>query len=287
MSASGQYEISHQQANLTREQVKSAHLDNRRKEFDQLAYERANTPTMSQIQAANRQEQLAQARNNPPLSQIWAGTVLNLLLSDIQNYRAQAGIQGAEVPLDPEILKHISLTTGTSTASSTMFNNGGKLRWPPELDDERFDAQRKSIDKLFLDATQQAVSPDGVSGRTLRELSASINKLQADINAAIDDMTPTDNIRAMKYARQLASSVQMLKDPTVANQLNGKWAPRGNTVGELIDNMTRDGLRFGPATPADQPFYTALYQAILEYDSSILALVARSQQSTVQTAPMK
>ena len=31
MSASGQYEMSHQQANLTREQVQSAHIDNKRK----------------------------------------------------------------------------------------------------------------------------------------------------------------------------------------------------------------------------------------------------------------
>jgi hypothetical protein len=275
MAASGQYEISHQQANLTREQVKSAHLDNRRRSFDEARYEKENTPPPSAVAEEYRREQVAQVRTGAPLSEIWAGTALNVLLTDIRQYQNLQGLQGANIPLDPEVVKHISLTTGSNTGSSTMFNNGGKLKWPPELDDPRFDAERKNIDKLFLQATQEAAGPDGLSGRTQRELNAALDKLKGSIDTAVDAMTPSDNIRAMSYANQLTASSKMLRDPTIANQLSGRWAPRGDNVAELVANMNRDGLKFGPAGPDSKPYYTSLYQSLVQYDSSLMARSSR------------
>jgi len=275
MNASGQYEIQHQQANMGREQVKSAHIDNRRKMFDELAYEKANTPPLSANMAANFYEQLQQARNNPPLTEIWEGTPLNHFLTDIRQIQAATGLRGAVVPLDPDTVKHLSLTVGNAKRSSTMLNNGGKLKWPPELDDDRFDPSRKEIDKLFMQATQEA-GGDGLSGRTMRALAAAIDQLQDAIDAAINDMTPSDNIRAKSYANQVAASAKLLRDPNIAKQLNGDWAPKGDTVAELIDNMNKNGQRFGPAAPDAKPYYSSFYLSLLQYDLSLAQMASRS-----------
>jgi hypothetical protein len=279
INASGQYEIQHQQANMTREQVRSAHMDNRRKMFDLLRYERENTPTQWQRLEADRREQLNQALNNPPSTEIWSARSLNLILDDVRQIQAQTGLQGAMIPIEPDMLKHISLGTGTVTGSSSMLNNGGKLRWPPELDEPRFDDERKNINKLFLQATQEAGSPEGLNGATMRGLTNSLNQLQDSIDGAINDMSPSDNIRAKSFANEVTRTARMLRDPNIVKTLNGDWAPRGATVGELVANMTRNGQNFGPAGPADRPFYSSLYQSLLAYHSSLVAMAMRSGTS--------
>jgi hypothetical protein len=66
----------------------------------------------------------------------------------------------------------------------------------------------------------------------------------------------------------------------VAKTLSGgEWAPKGATVGELIDNMNRNGQKFGPAGPSDRPYYSSLYLSLLEYDSSLMALGSRAGPS--------
>jgi hypothetical protein len=277
MAAQGQYAINRQQANLVREQVRAARLDNRRRAFDQMRYEQENTPTRSELEERDRLERLAQARNSPSLAQIWAGTVLNVILDDIRRSRNQTGLRGAVIPLDPAILPHINVTTGSATGNSTMFTNGGKLQWPPELGGDLFAAGRQKIDKLFLQATQEAASPDGVSGRTMRDLGDAVAALHEAIDGAMDAMTTSDNIRAMRFANQLSRTVRMLRDPNVANLINGRWAPRGGTVGELIDHMDQNGLQFGPARFADQPFYTTLHGLLVQYNLSLVALAPGSQ----------
>jgi hypothetical protein len=254
-------------------------MDNRRRMFDLLRYEKENTPTLGQVQEENRREQVLQARNNPPQTEIWSGRALNLLLEDIRIMEKQLGLRGAMIPLDPDILKHISLGTGTVTGSSSMLNNGGKLRWPPELDDPRFDDERKNINKLFLQATQEAGSPEGLSGQTMRGLTKSLDQLQESIDGAINDMSPSDNIRAKSFANEVTRTARMLRDPNIAKQLNGDWSARGATVGELIENMNRNGQNFGPAAPDARPFYSSLYLSLLAYQSSLMAMASRTGQS--------
>jgi len=50
-------------------------------------------------------------------------------------------------------------------------------------------------------------------------------------------MTPSKNTRAPRFFNELRASVLMLNGPNVANLINGKWAPRGSSVGELIDHL--------------------------------------------------
>jgi hypothetical protein len=118
----------------------------------------------------------------------------------------------------------------------------------------------------------------------MRELAAALDGLQDEIGAAVGAMAPSDNVRARSYVTQLEKTAKMLRDPSVTNQLNGKWAPRGNTVGELVANMDRDGLKFGPAAPDGKPYYSSLYQSLVRYDCSLQAMASRPA-STLRTRP--
>ena len=273
MSASGQYEMSHQQANLQREQVKSAHIDNKRKMFDELRYEQENTPPYSAVQEQNRIEQVRQALNNPQLTDIWSGTVLNTILTDIQIVQGRYGLQGALVPLEEEVVKNLSLTTGTTPGSVGLLRDGGKLKWPPELQDPRFQEDCTAIDKLLPQMIDEAKG-GGVSGQSVRQMEKLINSLEAKVTAAVDDMTPSDNIRAMSYAQQVSKTTKMLRDPNVAKQLGGAWQAQGNSVGELVAFMTSKGLKFAAASPGEQPYYTSLQRSMATYDNSLQQLMA-------------
>jgi hypothetical protein len=48
-------------------------------------------------------------------------------------------------------------------------------------------------------------------------------------------------------------------------------------VGELVQQMTREGLRFAPAVSGDEPYYTSLHRALVDYDMGM------AQLTTVQT----
>jgi len=40
-----------------------------------------------------------------------------------------------------------------------------------------------------------------------------------------------------------------------------------------VANLSADGLKFAPATPGDEPYYTALYRSILDYDASLMRMI--------------
>jgi hypothetical protein len=76
--------------------------------------------------------------------------------------------------------------------------------------------------------------------------------------------------------------VKVLPEQGAANYLTGRWQARGNTVGELVAEMTRNGLRFAPATAGGENAYTALYHSILAYDSALGQMAPPTLTSSAQ-----
>lgn len=87
-------------------------------------------------------------------------------------------------------------------------------------------------------------------------------------------MSPTQFIQASRYARELKSSYQVLQQSDVAKYFKPNWTPQGSTVAELIQQMTKQGLRFAPATSGDEPYYTSLHRSLVDYDIGIAQLAA-------------
>ena len=261
-----------EQAKLTQEEVTRSRIDTRRKLNDEMAYEYANRPTQGKMIAEEQAARIQRSRNNPPLTIIWSGDALNDLLAAIQTNETNFGVRGASVYLDEDGLPRINLTAGTTPGSIGLYRSDRRLRWPLPLQDDRFQTSRDKITMLSAIAAR-SVAEDNPNDKAIRDLLAAIAALKDEVTAATQDQSPSDNIRSMRYVKELREGAQTMTDPNAANFLNGKWAANGDTVGQLVDFMSRKGLRFAPATDGDEPYYTALYRSVLSYDSSILRLI--------------
>jgi hypothetical protein len=73
-------------------------------------------------------------------------------------------------------------------------------------------------------------------------------------------LTPSDCVRASRFVRELRSALALLDSPDAGFYL--LHTPRGKTVAELIEDMTKHGLTFAPATDGDERQYVALHQAL-------------------------
>jgi hypothetical protein len=278
-NAQGQYLQQVQQARILQNQADSGRLDMRRKIWEQEAWERRNTPTADQVRAFQADVDLQRARNNPPNNYIWSGAAMNTLMTDIQRMHA-AGINGPPVAVDQDLLRRISLTDGASSRGgiALLAENGGKMTWPFVLRKKVFEKDRQTIENLSVQAAMQArsdnVDPDTVDG--IRKASGRIRD-QIRIMSQNDDLTPTEAIQGRRFLTELDGALRTLADPNVAKFFNGQWAPKGSTVGEIIDNMTRQGLTFAPAISGNEAAYTSFFNALVTYDLRLAQLAPAPQ----------
>jgi hypothetical protein len=265
IAAQGQFQIDFQHARLLNQEVERSKMDTRRRQWEEWLYEREHTPTVEDIRERQRMENLRRARNNPPFAEIWSGQALNDLLEAVQRQQAHNG-PGPVIALDDETLQRINVTSGVTPAGAGLLRDGGRLRWPFALQEKHFAEARKRVDELMARAVQQAQSGQA-DAETLRELTDTINKLRAEVRNRIDTVSINDNVVARRYLNDLDGAVRALQSPNVGQYLSGRWAARGRTVGELVAEMSRQGLRFAPATDGDEAAYTALHRALANYST--------------------
>jgi hypothetical protein len=262
-SSIGQAMISEQQAGVVREQKRQAQIDTRRRNFDEWLYERDRTPTPEDDRERARIEQIRRSRNDPPISEIWSGIALNQLLTTILQTQSRRG-PGPTIPLDEDTVRHLNVTSGATTGSVGLLRDGGKLRWPLPLAGAAYQTDRKRVDELAPLAYQQAASGQ-VQPEVLQGMIDSANNLNALVSRNVADLTPKEYSQAKSYIRELNGTIAALQDPSVANYITRKWAPKGNTVGEVVNEMNRQGLKFAPAVGGDEAAYLAMYRGLVAY----------------------
>jgi len=273
--ANAQYQQTIQQAKLTREEARRSALQTRRATIEERQYELSLQPDPEKIRQEKMQRSLQRSRNNPPLVEIWSATALNDLLRDIQSAQtASASVR--DVALPPEVLQHINVTTGTTYGGVGLLRGDGKLTWPFVLQSPYFDSERTRLDQLLPQAVQAARG-----GQVTYKLVTDINAVQKDLERTLDahvaDLTPSEFTEASRYVRELKDSIRVLRQSDVAKYFRPSWTPKGATVGELVQQMTREGLKFAPAVSGDEPFYTSLHRAMVDFDLGV------AQLTTVQT----
>jgi hypothetical protein len=272
IGAQGQYLQDYQSARMSAQQVEQEKIRTRAMLRAQERYEASLQPTAQDIADQRRERELRWARRDPPRTDIWSGDALNALLKAAGRIQSQ-GVRGPLVPLDPEVLRQINLSGGTSRGPSTVLRNG-KPRWPLVLQEEIFTPERKEVERLLPVAAMEAREGD-VQLATFRGLTAAVDRINGKIDAAAQNMSLQEIAQAQRYTGQLKDALSLLKDPNVANYFNGKWEAQGRDVGELIYNMTRNGLSFAPASETGRTAYQALYQAMATYDMGLTQLVRR------------
>jgi hypothetical protein len=259
ISADGQFRINNQQANLLREQVRSAHIDNRRKAFDEFLYERANTPTWLDDLERQRKLNLRYALTNASGSEILSAGTLNTLLDNIKQMQAK-GVKGPDIAVSPDTLEKINVSAGGGVNPALLKNE--HMSWPLALNRSDFAEDRKNIERNLAAAVREAeVGP--VEPKRLQDLRDEVDKLNDALSQQIGDMTPTQYIDAKNYLQLLADGVRLLERPDSGNYINGKYAAKGKTVGDLVRNMT--GLQFAPATPGTEQAYKDLYEKLVAF----------------------
>jgi hypothetical protein len=263
IGSQSQFMIAKQQANLMKQQEAQAKLQTRRATLDEHLYERAHPPTREDEAERARTEQLRFSRNDPPLTVIWSGEALNTLLLGIQRQLAQ-GIPSYDVPLLPEVVSHLNVTGGSTGGSLALLKHGGVLHWPLELQGETYKTDRQVLDQLVRQVYSEAAS-GAVDGKTLMQMTKAVNALRDKLRQQIAKIEPNAYIKANRFANELSELINVLQGPDVSKYATGQWQARGNTVAQLVQNLTSQGLRFAPAMPEDQSSYVATHRAMAAY----------------------
>jgi hypothetical protein len=265
--------VTYQQARMASNDAYNAELQTRRAVFNEAAYERGQTMNSEQVRIQKQIDAVRRARNDPPLSEIWAAISLNSLYADIKQAHTY-GLRGPAVPLDPATLKHINLTTGVTSTGPGILKDGPKLKWPSVLQDARFDATRKVVDTQTAQALEQAMKGP-VDPSLISQTRDTIEAMKVLLKQMVKDVSPGPYMDGKRFLNELDDSYAALKSPEVANYFNGKWSAQGATVAELVDYMMKNGLQFAPATAGDQPYYTAFFQSLVTYDVRLTQNVSR------------
>ena len=267
INAAGRFEMNHQQANLTREQVRSAHIENNRKAFDEFLYERANTPTWLDDLERQKKLNLRYTLNNASGSEILAGVSLNTLLDSLKQQQAK-GVTGPDVPLSGETLDKINVSAGGGVNPGLLKSE--RLTWPLALTGSEYQDDRKNVERNLAAAVREA-EVGQVEPKRLKDLLDEVDRMTEDLGHQIGEMTPNQYIEAKNYLKRLNEGIRAVGRPDGNNYLNGKYAARGKTVADLVKNM--QGLQFAPATPGSEQAYKELYEKLVAYYN-------RSQPST-------
>jgi hypothetical protein len=260
ISSTGRFEVNHQQANLMREQVRSAHIDNNRKAFDEFLYERANRPTwLDDVERQNKLN-LRAALTNPSASEILSGITLNTLLDNLRQLQVK-GADGPAVALSDDVLSKINVTAGSGANPGLLKNE--RLTWPLGLSGSEFDPDRKKVERNLAAAVGEVEHGNRIEAARLRDLNDAIDRMTDQLGEQIGEITPSQYIEGRNYLRLLSNAVRALSGPDAANYVNNKYSAKGKTVGDLVRNMA--GLRFAPATPGDEQAYKALQEKLAAY----------------------
>ena len=263
----------YQEGRIVNQQANQSQLDTRRKIINESLYEQSLLPSEEDNRARDQAMALRRARNDPPPSEIWDGTALNVMVKAIEKGQ-QSGLRGPLVPLDPQTLRHLNLTGGTTPAGVGLFRDGGMLSWPLVLKSKTFAPERKKLDALAPRAVMEAMA-GRINDETLESLVDTVDALRTKVDAAIVDLSPSQFISASRYVNELKTTVKSLQDPNVSKQFNGSWTAKGNSVSELTDQLLKQGLKIAPAAPGDEPYYTSLYNSLISYDLGLAQLAAR------------
>jgi hypothetical protein len=270
LTSQGKWMVSLQQASLTKEQDWQAKIQTNRKAFDQYLYERAHTPTFEEERQRVAQDDLKRSSNDPPVSEIWTGQALNIVLKDLLQRQQENGDAPA-ISLDPDLLRHINLTT--SRGNPALLKNEGRLSWPPSLLDDTYKTERALLNSLAPEAIHQAINGRVDTG-TLKAMSSAVQRLRRQLNDNVKELTASQYIDANRFLVNLEDGFKVLGRTDAGAHFTGTYSAPVRTVAELVKHMATQGLHFAPAVAGDGASYVALHRALLAYGAGLKAVAS-------------
>jgi hypothetical protein len=127
---------------------------------------------------------------------------------------------------------------------------------------------RQNLQSLSEAAFKRAKETGQVDAGTIREMENSADKLGRMLVRNVGDMPFAQYSEAKRYLNQLFDGIKALREPNVGDFAAGKFKLKGNTVSDLVDYMTRNGLQFAPAVAGEEAAYLALHRALIAYSAA-------------------
>jgi hypothetical protein len=253
-----------QTVNLMYEQVKRERLKTRELVDD---YERQVRENTLSPEAERRLANIAALHRSldPPVYEIYSGHALNVLLEDLKPFQVSTG-RRSPVPLAEEMLGHINvISIQDRSGNMGVLKNRGRLSWPLVLRAAEYQEPREALTALVPLAIEQALH-GGVQPETLRDMEGALGKLNGLLADNIKKLPPPRYIQSKRYLGELEEALKLLVKPDAGNYFTGKFSARGKTLGELIQYMSNQGLRFAPALAGDEAAYENLHHYLAVYD---------------------
>jgi hypothetical protein len=266
IDAQGKLVVQLQEAKLTREQAKQAEVKTRRQLFDEFLYERAHTPSFTERQEQQAALVLRRSQRTAPLTEVWSGKALNVLLADLVGLHFRQ-VRGPRIELDSNALEHINVL-GAGSGNIGLLKHGGRLDWPLGLRDlgsaDGAEEARSLLEAKTMEAVRQAEN-GRVSAGILKDLEGNVRRLRRLLVMNIGLLPTRRYIEAKRFLNQCDDAVLALSQADVGHYFDGTYAARGKTVRALVDYMARRGLTFAAAVPGDEAAYRALHQSLAAY----------------------
>lgn len=280
MQAYGDVINQQEQARITREKANQAKIDTKRKAFDEMMYEKANTPTYTEELTAEKKQYLTRVMNFPVKSEITDGKSLNAMLPYLQDLSSH-GAMGSPVPISQSIVNQLNIS-GSGTSSVGMLRAGGQVEWPVGLQGKN----QKALDKLLPEAYSAAASGK-LTPKLMKDVRTELKTMRETLRKQVqtDEIDTSSYLQAIEFYNALESSVNALERPDAKKQLGGAYSPRARNVQELIDFMTDQGLKFAPSTPGNENAYQVTHDAFVRYARNAQSTGFQALSTPVQAPP--
>lgn len=273
--------ISQEQARILREQAIQAKLDTARRRFDFELYIKANTPTFAdeQKKIARNTLKRIQVSSNPV--EIASGKALNILLDDVRQFPNKKANMDPIV-LSTDVLSHLNVTTKNFGVG--ILRNNGKFTWPVALVDFVPADVLRTIDRQVQIAVANAAQGK-IDGQVLADINLRMNDIRTELVKRVNDMPAGKYLDADRFLNDFREARQALEEGQFAVQDRfHRFIQGGKTIQEVADFMVTNGLRFAPATPADEAAYRAFHSALVSFDMALNNTVATASEAP-QPAP--
>ena len=261
MQASGNVMIQQEQARVEREKANQAKIDTKRRAFDEMMYEKANTPSYVETLSKEKQNILTRMINFPNDTEIKQGTSLNTLLPFLQDL-SSSGSMGPPVPISQSIVNQLNIS-GSAKESVGMLRDGGQISdWPIGLQGKN----QEKLDKLLPQA-YDAAAKGKLTPKLMKEVRTEMATMREKLRVQVqkDEIDTSSYFQAIQFYNALSPAIDALERPDAKKQLAGAYSPRARNVQELVDFMSDNGLKFAPATPGNDNAYQVTHDAFVRY----------------------
>ena len=262
LDAYGNLGISQEQARIVREQANQAKLDTKVKTIDVMGYERAHKYWLSDEQIDVKAKQVQVAMNNPPIQEITSGRALNTLLGYLDRVMTMGG-HGPAMPIDPQVVKSMNVNNGTSDGGNTgMLKEINNLQWP---------LATEGPDQKQLDSMLKQAAYDGAKGPIAPATISKMNKMADAVQQQVrlkfynNEVDGSDYLDGNRFLERVRSAISALKQPNIASMLGGQLSCQGDTVEQVVWNMTSKGLSFTSAQPGQESAYISMHRAFVNF----------------------